>query len=525
MDSINRLITIPLLDAAAQKFLDQSFIEETGLPGLVLMEQAAEGITQLVKELVPPGSSILCLAGAGNNGGDAWASARQLMAQGYIVTVMEIFPEKSLPADARCNKQAYIRLGGRVIGLGEEVSSYAVYVDGIIGTGFRIDRPLADEMVQLIKSINLRDGYRIAIDIPTGIESDTGACDRTVFLADHTITFGAQKIGLMAEPGKAYAGHIRLVPISFLSDWLERQLLEYQTKYNRCLLRGISIDSFKQLDLRRSPLSHKGSYGKALLVGGSPGMSGSMLLALRAAQATGVGYAYVRAPGEIVPELLQASPESLIDSLPRTEEVWNKLVSQVDSVLLGPGAGRADWLDQAFPVLSQAKRLIIDADGLNFLAEYPEGKALLRIRMEQGLSPAVLTPHPGEYKRLAPKLAELLARDRQAAAAELAKEYSSVVVLKGHASVIALPSGECFINTSGNAALARAGSGDVLSGLLAGFLARDIDLSVAVSLSVFIHGLLADIATGTLGSHGVTPSSLLDFMPQAFDRLDQGIIL
>lgn len=519
--SNHRLHTTPLLEAAAQKFLDQTFIEETGLPGLVLMEQAAEGITQLVRQLTSPGSSLLFLSGAGNNGGDAWASARQLMALGYRVTVMDVFRDKPLPPDAERNKQAYLTLGGRILSPDDDPTGYQVIIDGILGTGFRLDRPLSESIIGLLEGINRLDACRIAIDIPTGVESDTGACDRAVFLADHTVTFGAYKVGLLAEPGVVYAGRIRLVPISFSPAWLDDQLRQYQTKTKTCLPRGLTIDSFTALDLERHPLSHKGSYGKALLVGGSAGMSGAILLALRAAQATGVGYAYVRTPQEIIPELLQATPESLIDALPRTTESWTELISTVDSVVLGPGMGQSDWISQAFPVLSQAKRLVIDADGLNFLARTSGFKQLLIGRSEQGMSPAVLTPHPGEFKRLAPELTELLATDRQKAALRLAKKYRSVVVLKGHASVIALPGGESFINTSGNAALARAGSGDVLSGLLAGFLARITDVDLAVCLSVYLHGLLADIGVKTFGSQGVTPSELLKFMPQAFARFSQ----
>lgn len=523
MDPYDRLNkkTTPTMDASAQKFIDRLFVEETGLPSIVLMEQAAGAVSRLILDLCQSDQRVLFLAGAGNNGGDAWASARQLMAHAYDVTVVDLFPYSDLPPDANQNKRAYLALGGhRITDDSIDLSSYAVIVDGIMGTGFRLSRPLSKDILSLLSSINERDGVlRIAIDIPTGIEADTGACDQVVFQADHTVTFSAVKIGLMAEPGCSFCGQIICHPISMASQWLESVLERYQ-KQNTLLPRVLTGETFIDLDLSRATLSHKGCHGKTLLIGGSAGMTGAVVLLTRAAQATGVGYAYVRTIKQLIPQLLSASPESLIDEIPGSIDDWHQLIDRVDSVALGPGSGRAGWMGQSIePLIQRAVQLVIDADGLNHLASIKDWCNLLSSRQSRGLFPAILTPHPGEFMRLAPDLAELLDRDRQAAAVQLAVRSGSIIVLKGHVTVIALPTGQTFLNTSGNPSLARAGSGDVLTGLAAGFLAQLPDPIEAITLAVYFHGLLADIAVEHLGQHGVTPSKLLDYAAQAFDRL------
>lgn len=511
----------PLIDAAAQKFLDQSFTAQTGLPSLVLMEQAASKVTSLIRQLIPSGSSVLFLAGSGNNGGDAWACARQLMAYDYLIEVLEVFPTKDTSLDASQNRQAYIQLGGTVVYEVEDFGQYQLVVDGIFGTGFSSKKSLTEDLAQLIDRLNQeKDVIKMAIDIPTGIESDTGACDEFVFQADHTVTFSARKIGMVAEPGCAYVGQIHLAPISMQPDWLEWKLKHYQSNSNNLLPRALTNSSFQSIDLNRDPLSHKGSHGKTLLIGGSKEMIGAMVLASGAAQATGVGYVYLRTPVEIVPDLLKVTPESLIDTIPKTSVEWMNLLKLVDSVAIGPGAGEAEWLNESLEMIcQQSNRLIIDADALNYLSQLGNWEQLLRRRVETRLSPAILTPHLGEFKRLAPDLTEILKADRQQAASLLARRSSSIIVLKGHATVIALPSGETYINTSGNAALARAGSGDVLTGLMAGFLAQLDNLTQAVCLAVFFHGLLADLAVVEYDNRGVLPSRLVENAPQAFREL------
>jgi len=366
-------------------------------------------------------------------------------------------------------------------------------------------------------------------------------------LADYTVTFSALKTGLAAEPGCAYTGEIIVALLSMQRSWLETKLIDFSKKSNldSFLPRVLTLDTISHFEIERSELSHKGNYGKTLLIGGSAGMSGAIILALQAAHATGVGYSYVRVPRILVADLLAVSPESLIDAIPidfsdnkdntaslaaldiknETASIaaidnWKKLIAEVDSVAIGPGAGQAEWLADNLDYISSAtKRLIIDADGLNYLAEIENWQDVFQNRVLKEMEPAILTPHPGEFKRLAPDLAELLNLDRQAAAVELAKRSSTIIVLKGHATVLALPSGEIYINSSGNQSLAKAGSGDVLTGLLSGFTAQMTNQTEAVALAVFFHGLLADIAVADLGIRGVLPGKLPDYAADAYEKL------
>ena len=569
--------SLPTINSASQKYLDQAFVDEFGLPSIVLMEQAAAAVTALILKLGNSGQDVLFLAGAGNNGGDAWTSARQLAAYGYKVSVLDLFPKKSLPPDAAQNKSAFIKalddrscriyqlncnsfqeyvainskndifdvvdtsdsvnISGSIdisnsANLSDGISSldvidvtesnprklrlipdsYDFIIDGIMGTGFNLLRPLTQDILFLLKIVNAcKNTCRIAIDIPTGIDSMTGACDQEVFQADYTVTFSALKTGLAAEPGCAYSGEIIMAPLSMPKSWLETKLVNFSKKLNRDLFssRVLTLDTVSRLETERSELSHKGNYGKTLLIGGSDGMSGAIILALQAAHATGVGYTYVRTPQTIVADLLAVSPESLIAAIPgsalsnnsdisndveikdnvnETNAIhnWKKSIAEVDSVGLGPGAGKAEWLtDYLTYICSVAKKLIIDADGLNYLSDIKNWQQLFQDRVARGKEPAILTPHPGEFKRLAPDLAELLAQDRQAAASKLAKRSSTYIVLKGHATVLALPSGEVYINSSGNQSLAKAGSGDVLTGLLSGFTAQMPNQTEAAALAVF----------------------------------------
>lgn len=542
--------SLPTINSASQKYLDQAFVVEFDLPSIILMEQAAAAVTELIVRLGKSGQKVLFLAGAGNNGGDAWAAARQLAAYGFEVSVLDLFPEKSLPPDAAQNKAAYLkssdRISSRVLHFDrnhfeEDAESFDYIIDGIMGTGFNLARPLTQDILFVLKIVNsCTNACRIAIDIPTGIDSATGACDQEVFSADYTVTFSALKTGLAAEPGCAYSGEIIAAPLSMQRSWLETKLLDYFKESDPGVFspRVLTLDTVKHFELERSALSHKGTYGKTLLIGGSDGMSGAIILALQAAHATGVGYTYVRTPQTIVADLLKISPESLIAEIPvialpdgkvvvadqnNTDKIqnWKKLIAEVDSIGLGPGAGQAEWLKDNLPyICSAAKRLIIDADGLNYLAKIEDWQQMFRDRSAGGMQPAVLTPHPGEFKRLAPDLAELLDQDRQAAAAELAKRSSTYIVLKGHATVLALPTGQIYINSSGNQSLAKAGSGDVLTGLLSGFTAQMPNLTEAVALAVFFHGLLADIAVADLGIRGVLPGKLSDYAADAYKKLD-----
>ncbi len=528
-------ITKATINGRSQKFLDRSFCEETGLPSLVLMEQAAQGLTDFLRKLLPladiePGRPIIFLAGNGGNGGDAWASARQMMGYGYRVKLLELFPKKKLADDARCNREAYLKLAGETLSIDEldrlltcsgEDRPLAL-VDGIMGTGFTLERPLPESLQILLTKINRqKDILKVAIDIPTGLESATGAVANPSFEADYTVTFSTYKTALYADPATAYCGQLILTPISMSSTWIDQKLAAFSSATGEKPARLIDLDTARVLHVSRGPLSHKGNFGKCLIIGGSPGMAGAFQLALRAARATGVGYCYGRTGPEGLPIALEAMPEALLDSLPETSADLLDLLGQVDSVAVGPGIGRSDWLTNFLPdLISHSPKLILDADALNSLSLDPAWPDLFKVREAKGLVPALLTPHPGEFSRLAPDLKDLAARDRQAAARSLAQRSHCQILLKGHRSVLALPDGQVYLNSSGNQGLAKAGSGDVLTGLLAGFSAQYKDLDQAAALAMFTHGYLAELAAQAEGFRLMQPGQLLDYCHQAYRDFD-----
>ncbi len=516
--------TIPTINRIAQQFLDRKFVQDTGLPSLILMEQAARGLTEQIRDHAGNEKKLIVfLVGAGNNAGDAFASARQLLSDPYQIKIVELFPEKQYSTDAAANKAAYLALNGEINQWQElDPAEIDIIVDGILGTGFSLQRPLSDELAALIDQVNhLPNVLRIAIDIPTGIESDTGACDRIVFQAHQTVTFSTPKIGLIADPGNRYAGEIKIEPISMSESWLRRSLKCLEQEQQISLPEILTERTFIDLEKPRHVLSHKGNFGKGLLLGGSAGMQGALLLALRAVHATGIGYAYVRSDETALYDLLREYPNSLIDLLPKEQKTWSNLLETVDAVAIGPGIGKANWISEILSVLfQQAERLIIDADALNVLATVENWQSYGQERAELGLQPAILTPHPGEFARIAPDLKSLLKKDRQTAAAILAKRSQCIIVLKGHVTVIALPDGKVYLNSTGNPGLAKAGSGDVLTGLILGFAAQYPEAEKAASLGVFFHGLLADLAAEDKGIRNVLPQHLTDYAQKAYMLLN-----
>ena len=537
-----------------QRILDKAWTEKTGLSLSVLMEQAANAITETVLDLISLASSapnkyrerrrdsgaererfelfsrseILILAGAGQNGGDAWASARQLMAYGCRVIVVDFCPETKLPLEAEANRKAYRELDGSVL-TADELAERAIVappeyiVDGIFGSGFQADRPLSPELEKSFSLIN-RLGSKakavIAIDIPSGVECDTGAAVKDAIKADYTVSFGRAKVGLYSEPGCLFAGQIITAPISMPDLWQEENLGAENDSYgNRTFHLAITSEWLKAHKIERRENGNKGDFGRGLILGGSRGMPGAVILSARAMMHSGCGYTYVRTSQDIVPIVTDALPSALTAEL-REDSELSEILPLIQAAAVGPGAGQAPWLRLLPGLIGNANQLLLDADALNYLAAKDNWTDITLKRAKCGLNPVVLTPHPGEFRRLAPDLFDLLARDRVGAALELSQRSGCIVVLKGHATVTALPLGVCFYNTSGNQGLSKAGSGDVLTGLMTSLLAQGYIPEVAAPAAVFLHGLAADLALADLkNARAVTPEIILSYLAPAFRQV------
>jgi NAD(P)H-hydrate epimerase len=519
-----------LIRANEQQMIDQAWQSRTGLPLLLLMEHAALAVVRhchtIARACDRQSLPVLVLAGRGQNGGDALACARILLAAGWPVICRELFPEAALPAEAAANRLAW--LAQSELGLPTATDFAALrdglVIDGIFGSGFDDNRPVPDifrDVSQRVRAARLAGNRVLAIDVPSGVAGDSGRAVAEAIRADWTVTFVRPKVGLLIEPGRSLAGTLIVDPIT-LDDSMTDQILEQSPDSPVFALDGTTVAPWCP---RRPPDSHKGLFGRALLIGGAPGMPGAVLLAAEAIARSGVGLLSLAVPEAIAATVLAARPEALLGTFATavrpTELVDPDPIptllaeaSRCQAIAVGPGLGRPVWLpDLLEGLLSQSDHLVIDADALNELARQPDHAAMLLARRSANLQPPILTPHPGEFRRLAP---DLDPGDRLQAARILAGRTGCVVVLKGAATIVAEPNGRCWINTTGQDGLARGGSGDVLCGLIAGLLAQGLPAYQAAAAGVYLHGLAADQAARRLGRRAMLPRDVIVAFGGAF---------
>lgn len=450
-------------------------IEALAIPGAVqpLMERAGEAAARLALLLVQGPARVLVACGPGNNGGDGFVLARHLHCAGLTVSVAFAGDPCRLPDDARAAHAAWIAAGGLTVPdlPAPPPEGWALVADALFGIG--LQRPLEGRYAAWIDVLNAQPCPRLAIDIPSGLDADTGRRLGPCFNASHTITFIALKPGLLTLDGPDHCGEVHLDTIDVDAEALAP-----------APGREITPALFAaRLNPRRAN-SHKGSYGDAALVGGAPGMVGAAVLAGRAAIHLGAGRVLLglldpaALPVDILrPELMfRAAAELLADPA-------------MSAIAVGPGLGQSD---AAHALVASAigleKPLVLDADALNLVAADP---ALQRALAERS-APTLLTPHPAEAARLLGRTTPDIQHDRIAAAIAIARQLNAWVVLKGCGSVVASPQGAWWINTSGNPAMATAGMGDVLTGLVTALLARGWPAGDALLAAVHLHGAAAD---------------------------------
>ncbi|MCX7172941.1 MAG: NAD(P)H-hydrate dehydratase [Proteobacteria bacterium] len=451
-----------------------------------LMERAGAAAADLAGQLLagsakPP----LIVAGPGNNGGDALVVARLLKQKGLQPVVVFAGTVEKLPADARAAHDAWIACSGT---LHPDIppGDYGLAVDGLFGIG--IARPLEGRYAALVARINELRCPVLALDIPSGLDSETGRAMGVAVNAMHTATFIALKPGLLTLDGPDHCGDVSVHDLG-LSVELSVAMTDGCT---------IAPPLFaKHLQARRKN-SHKGSNGSAGILGGAPGMAGAALLAGRAALQLGAGRVYVGMLERLAVDPLQ--PELMLRA---ADEVF----ALATCLAVGPGLGQSA---AALALLRRAidtdLPLLLDADALNLLAAHPVLAGIVARRT----SPTVLTPHPAEAGRLLASDADAVQADRIAATQELTRRFNAATVLKGCGSIVALPDGRWFINTSGNPGLASAGTGDVLSGLAVALLAQGWPVAEALLAAVHLHGAAADacVAAG-IGPIGLTAEELI----------------
>lgn len=493
-----------VVTAAQMKALDSNTIRNAGIPSLVLMERAAlqtvMEITQRLKQKEK--EKILVVCGTGNNGGDGLAIARLLHLQGIETWYYIVGNETKMTAETASQFQTaeYYRVP-RVHNL--NLNEYTTIVDAIFGVG--LSRPVEGKYAELISELNQASAYKVAVDIPSGIDSDTGFEKGIAFRADLTVTFAFRKRGLCFYPGRMYGGEIVVADIGIYSAPGERVKMHHLERRDLALLP------------ERVPYGNKGTFGKVLLVAGSEGMCGAAYLSASAALKCSAGMVKIQTVEANRIPLQTLLPEAMI-TCDFDESKNQAMLDWCDVLVIGPGLGtgaqsreRAQWF------LSKAaacgKPVVLDADGLNLLAVHEDWRKFIGENV-------ILTPHIGEMSRLCGKgigdIQDCLAQT----AVEYAEETKAVCVLKDACTVVADATGEMYLNLSGNAGMATAGSGDVLSGVLAGiqcmYLAAEKKLSpvLLAALGVYVHGLAGDLAAETVGQRGMTAGDIIRFLPE-----------
>ncbi|HEX8874939.1 MAG TPA: NAD(P)H-hydrate dehydratase [Nitrosospira sp.] len=465
-----------------------------GPPGL--MEKAGLAAAEIARDelLVQDRVNVLVLAGPGNNGGDAFVAARHLRAWWFKVTLVFTGERSALSDDAKRALDAWLAAGGEICPELPANKKWDAVIDGLFGIGLdrRDGRDLTGKYLALVNAINRMNLPVLAIDIPSGLGSDTGDVRGAAIRADMTVTFIALKPGLLTGHGPDHCGKI------FLRD-LDLDVAGLKAA------RSWAIDAAQVQKLLPPPRpadSHKGMFGSVGIVGGSTGMIGAALLAGNAALKLGTGRVYLGLIAGDAPGVDTAQPELMLRPV---EELFK--LGNLNCLIAGPGLGTEPsarfWLGCA---LESKLPLVLDADALNLVAMHSSVSNLLRERA----AASILTPHPAEAARLLGGDISTVQHDRMGAAAELAARFNCCVVLKGAGSICATPDGRRYINTSGNPGLSSAGTGDVLSGIAGAFLAQGLGPEDALLLSVFLHGTAADALLRQLGGPvGMTASEII----------------
>jgi hydroxyethylthiazole kinase-like uncharacterized protein yjeF len=498
-----------ILTAAEMREVDRRTIE-AGIPGIVLMENAGHRVVEFLSERFAPlaGQRIVVLCGKGNNGGDGLVIARQLHTRFHpaSLNVVLLADPGELKGDAAANLAMLLASGCQVEReIPPDARAATLVVDALLGTG--VTGAATGRMLEGIREINT--GFPVAtvvaVDLPSGMPSDSAEPAGEFARADYTVTFTAPKVALAMPPncdhiGELIVGAIGSPPALYADAWLEL----------------VEPSMFAELLAPRQKAGHKGTYGHVLVVAGSRGKTGAAAMAGLAALRAGAGLVTVASAESAIAEIASHAPELMTEPLRETESGsialnanFEKLLHGKSVVAIGPGLGRAPHIAAMVHGLSEAFEgpMILDADALlGHTSGHPS-----RIR--------ILTPHPGEMARLTGKTAAEVQADRIAAARAYATEHRVTLVLKGQRTVIAFPDGRVWINPTGTPAMGKGGSGDILTGMIAGLVAQFPERAdQAVAAAVYLHGLAGQLGAQALGDKGLLATDLLQYLPDAMEE-------
>ena len=512
-----------LATAAQMRELDRQAIEERGIPSIDLMDTAAEGVARAALELLPmrPGkcrAAVFC--GAGNNGGDGIAAARLLFMKGVHVRAFLVGNYEKLTPDAREETRRLSECGVELEAYDPEdiaQSAFArsahVIIDAMFGVGLSREITPESKFGRAVTLINECAAPVVAADIASGVETDTGRILGCAVKADKTITFTFKKVGQAVGDGALCSGEVEVLDIGIPEDLQKAVVCKAQTvekEFVRATLPERKVDG------------HKGDFGKLLVVGGSVGYTGAPYLTASAAVRSGTGLVFLGVPKSIwaveAAKCVSAMPFPLEDDAEGI--LTGKALAKIEEKLkachvlaLGPGLGRTRKVERlAWDLLRRTEKpVVLDADGISALAGHMDVLDARKGRV------TILTPHDGEFARIGGDLSH---GDRVKAAREFALQHGCILVLKGHRTVIATPEGNVMVNTTGNAGLARGGSGDVLTGIIAALLAQKMPPAQAAAAGVWIHGRAGDIAAGRYTQRGMNVEDVVACLSAVFKELE-----
>lgn len=495
------------VNAAQMKAADQYTIQKLGVPSLELMEHAAQACVQVLEDEKVDLSHVCVVCGSGNNGGDGFAIARILQNNRYSVETFCVGNPEHYTEETQEQMHRLQECGGKITyGMPQE-DSYSVIIDAVFGVG--LSRKVEGRYRQVIEQMNRMRGTKFAVDIPSGLSATTGCILGCAFKADYTVTFQLKKIGLELSQGRTMAGRVIVPDIGISTD----SICEDQE-----IVRTAGKDIYRKMLPDRPEDSNKGTYGRLLVIAGSKGMAGAAYLNAHAAYMIGAGLVRIYTSSDNREILQTLLPEAIVT----TYEEYNKeellsLLTWADSVCIGSGLGMSRLSEKILKTVIEYVKVpcLIDADGLNLLAE---NKNYLNQMAERRF---VITPHMKEMSRLTDTPVEELKADRIQILKDFISRYRITCVLKDSRTLIASEEKGIRMNLTGNSAMAKAGSGDVLAGVISGWMVQGKEAEDAAELGTYIHGLSGDLAKFEKGVYSVMARDLIEYISKALMKLEE----
>ncbi len=482
-----RSLPVEIYSVATVREIDRTAIEDEGIPGYTLMTRAGAAAVRAARERFPDASRWQVVCGAGNNAGDGYVVARLAAQEGFVVSVVALVDPESLTGDAATAYRDFAAEGGVVMSWDGVLDDEAVLVvDALLGSG--LERDVTGDFAEAVTAMNAHRAHVMALDIPTGVQGDTGEVMGVAVRADLTVTFVGLKAGLFAAEGATLCGTV-------VYDGLD--VPEHCRPHGKALSRRISSRVLRRCLQRRPRSAHKGDFGHVLIIGGGAGMPGAVRLAGEAALRTGAGLVSIATHPSHATILVGSRPE-LMSHAVEDAAALGPLLERATTVAFGPGLGTSEWSRQIYAAVSDLELPSVwDADALNLLAKSP-AKSERRI----------ITPHPGEAGRLIGEETAAVQRDRRAALAALRETYGGVVVLKGANTLVTSKKAVPWMCTAGNPGMASPGMGDVLTGVIAALLAQGLGKEASAVVGVELHARAGDRAARA-GERGTIASDLI----------------